>query len=232
MEQTKPSIKICQADALEFLSQIDSANMVYIDPPFGHGAFGGFDLENLCKIVCRSYELIGLKGIVYLHGDPQMFFELGGKLPPLRGCIAWRNGWISGFKSRSTRFWPRQYQLIAGFAGKDWRWRRIERPKPENYERRGGGGGGGFVYSDWWDDIEPVDQCSFSKEKVGFLTQKPIRLMKRLLLGSTRPEDLVVDPMLGSGTMAVACQQTFRKFLGCDSDATAVEIALKRISNG
>lgn len=142
--------------------------------------------------------------------------------------IAWRNGWISGFKSKATRFWPRQYQLIVGFAREDWRWNRMARPKPKDYQRRGGGGGTGFVLSDWWNDIEPVDQASFSKEKVGWPTQKPIKLLERLILGSTATNDLVVDPMCGSGTTGVSADRIGRRWLMGDISREALLLAQGR----
>lgn len=46
----------------------------------------------------------------------------------------------------------------------------------------------------------------------------------------TQPGDLVVDPFVGSGTTAVACQQLGRRFVGCDVDAAAVATARRRIA--
>jgi ParB-like chromosome segregation protein Spo0J len=46
----------------------------------------------------------------------------------------------------------------------------------------------------------------------------------------TEPGDLVCDPLLGSGTTAVACLKTGRHFVGCDIDAAAVRITRARLS--
>lgn len=46
----------------------------------------------------------------------------------------------------------------------------------------------------------------------------------------TKPGDLVCDPFLGGGTMAVACLALGRRFVGCDIDATAVEKAKGRVA--
>ncbi|WNE40625.1 MAG: hypothetical protein mread185_000082 [Mycoplasmataceae bacterium] len=46
--------------------------------------------------------------------------------------------------------------------------------------------------------------------------QKPVQLLKRLILALTQEGDLVVDPCAGSFITLTACQSTNRNFLGCD----------------
>lgn len=225
--------ELINADAIVTLRACDYADMVYLDPPFGHGEFGTFSVDKIAKCIDLAWSLIQPNGIVYLHADPELLYGNTGLIHhPLRGVIVWKNGWISGFKSKSTRFWPRQYQVIAGFAASEWRWRRQERAKPEGYSRRGGGGGTGFVLSDWWDDITPVDQASFSREKVGWPTQKPLKLLERLIAGSTDVGALVVDPFMGSGTSAVASQRLGRHFVGGDVNPESIRITTERLNNG
>jgi site-specific DNA-methyltransferase (adenine-specific) len=60
-------------------------------------------------------------------------------------------------------------------------------------------------------------------------TQKPIALLERCLLASTKPGDLVMDPLMGSGSTAVACLQTGRRFEGIELDAGYVAMARKRV---
>ena len=47
-------------------------------------------------------------------------------------------------------------------------------------------------------------------------TQKPLRLLRRALLASTREGDLVFDPFAGSGTTAVAAKELNRAFVGAE----------------
>lgn len=49
-------------------------------------------------------------------------------------------------------------------------------------------------------------------------TQKPTELFETLIEKHSRPGDYVVDPFLGSGTTAVACLNTNRRFAGCELD--------------
>lgn len=60
-------------------------------------------------------------------------------------------------------------------------------------------------------------------------TQKPIYLLKRILLASTQEGNLVLDPFCGSGTTGVVCKLLGRNFIGIDNDPTFVELAKKRL---
>jgi DNA modification methylase len=59
--------------------------------------------------------------------------------------------------------------------------------------------------------------------------QQTVGPFARLVEMAARPGELVVDPFLGSGTTALACLATGRRFLGCDVDSGAVSLALDRI---
>ena len=61
-------------------------------------------------------------------------------------------------------------------------------------------------------------------------TQKPVTLMKRILLDYTHEGDTILDPFMGSGTTGVACVQTGRNFIGIEIDPTYFAIAEKRIA--
>lgn len=61
-------------------------------------------------------------------------------------------------------------------------------------------------------------------------TQKPLQLMRRIVLASTRPEDLVLDPFAGSGTTGVAAVNCGCRFVGVESSLHYVEIAARRLA--
>ena len=60
-------------------------------------------------------------------------------------------------------------------------------------------------------------------------TQKPEALLYRVLLASTKPGDVVLDPFLGSGTTASVAKKMGRHFIGIERDKTYATIAKKRI---
>lgn len=60
-------------------------------------------------------------------------------------------------------------------------------------------------------------------------TQKPLDLMIALINDFTDPDDLILDPFMGSGTTGVACLQTGRRFIGIELDAGYFDIARQRL---
>jgi len=60
-------------------------------------------------------------------------------------------------------------------------------------------------------------------------TPKPLELVRRCIQASSDPGDLVLDPFLGSGTTAVACALTGRRFIGCEIDDAYVNLSCERI---
>jgi site-specific DNA-methyltransferase (adenine-specific) len=68
-----------------------------------------------------------------------------------------------------------------------------------------------------------------SKEKCGHPSQKPIDLVTKFIACATDPDDLVLDPFLGSGTTAVVAQSLGRPWLGIELNPMFVELARQRI---
>lgn len=60
-------------------------------------------------------------------------------------------------------------------------------------------------------------------------TQKPLDLLRRIVLSSTNADDLILDPFMGSGTTGVAAVEAGRRFVGIDKCADFVELASKRL---
>ncbi len=70
-----------------------------------------------------------------------------------------------------------------------------------------------------------------AKERTGYPTQKPILLLERIILLTTEPKDMVLDPCCGSGTTLVAAELHGRHSLGIDTSPSAVELAEQRLKN-
>lgn len=68
-----------------------------------------------------------------------------------------------------------------------------------------------------------------SEERTAHPAQFPEDLIKRLILGFTNAEDLILEPFLGSGTVGAVAVELNRRFLGFEIDASYCEIAKKRI---
>jgi site-specific DNA-methyltransferase (adenine-specific) len=80
------------------------------------------------------------------------------------------------------------------------------------------------------DVLEVPVLCNGMPEKTAHPTQKPEELIRRLVLASSAPGELVVDPFAGSGTTAIVCEATGRRWLACDQDPRYVGLARARLA--
>lgn len=71
-------------------------------------------------------------------------------------------------------------------------------------------------------DIGPLS--SHANQRMGYPTQKPIDLLKRIIMASTDPGDVVFDPFCGCGTAIYAAHELGRRWIGCDIAILAVKI--------
>jgi len=86
------------------------------------------------------------------------------------------------------------------------------------------------IMTDVWLDIGIISPNSF--ERLGYPTQKPIPLLKRIIEASTRDDAVVFDPFCGCGTAVYAAHLLERKWIGCDIAILSVrlirDVLLKR----
>jgi site-specific DNA-methyltransferase (adenine-specific) len=99
--------------------------------------------------------------------------------------------------------------------------------RPKDWSEAGEGRYRDTAASNLWTDLS-VPFWSMS-ENTSHPTQKPEKLVAKLILASSRPGDLVLDPFLGSGTTAVAARKLGRRFVGIEADEEHGLAALKRL---
>jgi hypothetical protein len=85
----------------------------------------------------------------------------------------------------------------------------------------------GVPVQDVWTDIDVINMMA--KERLGYPTQKPEALLERIILASSNPNDLVLDPFCGCGTAVVAAQKTGRRWIGIDITHLAITLVKKRL---
>ncbi len=73
--------------------------------------------------------------------------------------------------------------------------------------------------------LQPADKV----EPVGYPTQKPERLIERMILASSNPSDLVFDCFMGSGTTQAVAMKLGRRFIGADINLGAIQTTTKRL---
>ncbi len=66
-------------------------------------------------------------------------------------------------------------------------------------------------------------------ERTNYPTQKPRKLIERLILGSSNHSDIILDAYIGSGTTALCAQKLGRRWIGCDINKGAIQTTAKRL---
>ena len=84
---------------------------------------------------------------------------------------------------------------------------------------------------DWWDDIPSFQAASKSSERVGYPTQKPLKILERIIKASTNEGDAILDPFCGSGTSLVAAYRLGRNYTGIDCSEEAIAVSKERLEN-
>ncbi len=101
-----------------------------------------------------------------------------------------------------------------------------------NYETMKKLNGGNQMRSDW--DLNIClgeERVKDSNGKSLHNTQKPLDLLHRVILASTKPGDIILDPFMGSGTTAAAAIELGRQFIGIEREQVYVDAARQRIAD-
>ncbi len=102
-----------------------------------------------------------------------------------------------------------------------------ENGKPKDWIESADGNFRDTFPSNFWDDIS-IPYWSMP-ENTDHPTQKPEKLLAKLILASSNKGDVVFDPFLGSGTTAVAAKKLERKYLGIECEQIYCALAQKRL---
>ena len=79
---------------------------------------------------------------------------------------------------------------------------------------------------DVW-EIQPI--APSAKERLGYPTQKPEKLLEKVLLSASKEGDVILDCFCGCGTTLAVAQKTNRKWIGIDISYTAIQLVVERL---
>lgn len=96
-----------------------------------------------------------------------------------------------------------------------------------NYQQMKALNGGKQMRNFWEIPLTPMRERAQGKHP----SQKPIRLMERLILAGTNPNDFVLDCFAGSGSTLLACDRLDRKWAGIERDSNYCKLAFRRLDN-
>lgn len=236
--------------ALRYLPD-NFADLMVVDPPynltknFGKNVFRQTDLATykkwLDKWLAKTVRILKPNASIYICSDWQSSLvipEAASKYFMLRNRISWErekgraaaNNWKNCLEdiwyfTKSDDFTFNldavkvQRKVLAPYRDGD--------GAPKDWQEADGQKMRYTAPSNIWTDIT-VPFWSMP-ENTEHPTQKPEKLIAKLILASSNSGDMVFDPFVGSGTTAVAAKKLGRKFLGIERERKYVALALKRL---
>lgn len=231
MNWSKNAINAYQVDNCHMLSVLGhaSVDLIYADYMFDNLDFSWIDL---CHTALKD------TGSIFVHSDYRSVCDAKFALDRVFGTGNFRNWiiWPYNWGGRSKRSFGRKHDDILWYSkGKDYRFypEQVGIPKKTaGSEGFNPSGRDWQIPTDVWDDIGNFH--TMAKERVkgadgrNVPFQKPERLIERIVLATTLPGDLVVDPFMGTGTTAMVCAKLERRFIGFEVDLKMFMIAYKR----
>ncbi len=204
-------------------------------------AYLAFMVSRLAEI----WRLLKPNGSVYLHCDPHASHYLKILMDVIFGAENFRNEIVwcyTGPGSPKMRQFNRKHDNILWYSkGKTWTFNKddVRIPHKGGKPHAGGFAGGrrsigdpyyeqtGKIPETWWTDIAVAVRSS--KERLGYPTQKPLKLLERIIKASSNPGDIVLDPFCGCGTALDAAHGLSRHWVGIDLTVLALEPMERRL---
>lgn len=182
----------------------------------------------------EAYRVLASHGTLYFHSDYREVHYCKVVLDTIFGRECFLNEviWAYDYGGRTKKKWPPKHDNILVYV-KDPRnytfnAEAVERIPymapglvgPEKAAR------GKLPTDTWFHTIVATN----SKEKTGYPTQKPLGILKRIILASSNPGDLVLDFFAGSGSTGAACLALGRRFILVDDNEPAINVMLRRFA--
>ena len=205
--------KIFNEDCLEFAKQLpdNCIDCIVTDPPYGikaHSGFAGFEgfRGKGEKIERRSY----IGNWDNKTPDKECFDEI---LRISKNAIIFGGNYFTDKLPVSNHWlvWDK-LQTMPTFSDCELIYTNIKRNSVKKYTVE-------------WNGLLGKESKRFHP------TQKPEVLIKKILLDYTKQNDIIFDGFMGSGTTAIACLETKRRYIGCELDKGYFDIAQKRIDD-
>lgn len=248
-----------EGDSIEWLKSLSSetVDLIFADPPYNikKADWDKFEsqekyIEWSMQWISESSRVLKKTGTLYICGFSEILADL--KHPSMiyfKGCK-----WIVWYyknKANLGEDWGRSHESILHLRKSaqftinidDVRipYGRHTLKYPSHPQAETSQYGNGSKRNDIWtphpkgakpkDIIEVPTTCNGMEEKTPHPTQKPEELLRKLVLASSNPNDLVIDPFSGSGTTIVVAEQLGRRWLGCDMSHEYNEWAIQRLES-
>lgn len=230
-------INLIFGDAFEEMQKLQSCSIdcIITDPPYGINYDHWDVLFDIKKISKEWNRLLKDNGSIFCFCGWSTVtkiitdFDENLKL----------NDWIiyDRIKGRGTtkRLVSTREDLLWYVKGKEWTFHKelayseIKKSWVSNTTKFAGVKSDFRVLTNVWTDIQPI--VPWSKERNSHPTQKPLKILKRILTVFTNPNDLILDCYMGSGSTGEACLDLNRNFIGIENNKEYFDMARDRLEN-
>ncbi len=240
------------AESVDLMSSLpeDSIDMIFADPPYNlsNGGFSvhagkmvsvnkgdwdkskGFedDYEFHFRWMEACRRVLKPHGTLWVSGTYHSIYQCGHALQSLNFHILNDISWFkpNAAPNLSCRFFTASHETII--------WARKDKKSKHVFNY------GDMKDGDWVEDrlkkpgyqmrsVWSLGTPKPSEKKHGkHPTQKPLELLRRIVLASTKRGDVILDPFAGSSTTGIAAVQHGRKFIGVDLDKKFLDLSKKR----
>ena len=194
--------------------------------------------------LCEMKRVLKETGSIYLHCDPTASHYLKIMMDAVFGAKQYRNEIIWHYRASALtsakNVYPRKHDTLLFYSrGDEWTFHRARQDEvSEQMLRRTEQNphDDDVVFEvqssrarSVWTDIPEVRNSNRYKEWRGFETQKPLKLLHRIIETSSNPGDVVLDPFCGCGTAVQAAQDLDRRWVGIDITHLAIGLVEGRL---
>ena len=246
--------KLCCMDNLELMKDMadESVDLIYGDILYGTDKdFGDYqdlpadrdEIEDFYRPrIKEMHRILKNTGSIYLHMDYRINHWIRCILDDVFGYENFRNEIIWCYKSggsSKTNFSNKHDNMLFYSKSNNYKFN-VQKEKSYNRGYKRYNFDGVKEYKDnkgWYTRVNMKDYWEInmvgrtSKERVDYKTQKPKKLLKRIIKASSNKGDIVFDPFLGSGTTVVVAEELDRKWIGCDINEKSIEVTKDRLSS-
>lgn len=198
-------------------------------------------LQFMYERIAISRELLSKKGSFFLHCDPKKSHHLRCIMDEIFGPSNFVNeiAWCYKSGGAGSSAFAKKHDSILYYA-KDINEYIFHPQKEKSYVARSGNKNVTYYedekgtytlvnIKDWWDNIGMLTTAQ-GGGRTGYPTEKPPKLLERIIQMCSNEDSIILDCFMGSGTTQISAASLGRKFIGADINAGAIQTTIKRLA--
>lgn len=249
--------KLFRVDALEFLKSLpsESIDLIFADPPYN---IGKADWDTFTSMkdyldwsqawIKESHRVLKKSGSLYVCGFSEILADIKYLTRDLFHQVKWLV-WFYRNKANLGKDWGRSHESILHYRKSKNHFFKVDEVRvpynehtvkyPERQQAETSQYGNGKKNKNIWvpnplgakpkDVLEIPVISNGSWERYSHPTQKPVELLRKIILSSSQEGDTVLDPFGGSGTTFAVAEAYDRNWLGTELDETFCKIIEGRL---